>query len=401
MNAVGIDVSKGKSMVVVMRPLGEIVEEPFEVPHTASGLKELADSLKKLNGETKIIMEYTGKYYQSIARHLVDSGFFVSVINAKLIHDYGNNSMRKVKTDKADSVKIANYGLTNWHQLRPYSKEDNTRLLLKSHCRQFDLYTKTKVALRNNLIALIDQTFPDVEKLFGQYQTADGHEKRFDFIERFWHCKCVTKYSKSRFIQMYNSWCAKHRYNRSSERAILIYEHAKSCIHTLPYDESTKQLIELSVRQLNFIFESLLHTQKEMYRLASQLPEFPVVIAMNGVGKTLAPQLMAEIGDVRRFHRKESLVAYAGVDSQPFQSGVYSAKGRRISKRGSPKLRGVLFQVMQCLIQNLVEHDKVYQFLDRKRAEGKHFYVYSVAGCNKFLRIYYARVKEYLNALEA
>ena len=35
MNAVGIDVSKGKSMVCVMRPFGEVVLEPFEVLHTA------------------------------------------------------------------------------------------------------------------------------------------------------------------------------------------------------------------------------------------------------------------------------------------------------------------------------------------------------------------------------
>jgi len=101
MNAVGIDVSKGKSMVAIMRPFGKTVVKPFEVHHTASELKELADSLKSLDGEARIIMEYTGKYYQPIARYLADAGFYVSVVHAKLIHDYGNNSIRKVKTDKA------------------------------------------------------------------------------------------------------------------------------------------------------------------------------------------------------------------------------------------------------------------------------------------------------------
>jgi transposase len=109
LNAVGIDVSKGKSMIAVMRSFGEIVIKPFEICHTASELQELANSLKSLEGDTRIIMEYTGKYYQPIARFLVDSGFYVSVVHAKLIHDYGNNSIRKVKTDKADAVKIANY----------------------------------------------------------------------------------------------------------------------------------------------------------------------------------------------------------------------------------------------------------------------------------------------------
>ena len=48
MNCVGIDVSKGKSTIAVMRPFGEVVVSPFEVCHTASELSELARLLKSL-----------------------------------------------------------------------------------------------------------------------------------------------------------------------------------------------------------------------------------------------------------------------------------------------------------------------------------------------------------------
>lgn len=48
MNAVGIDVSKGKSMVAALRPFGEIVAKPFEVPHTSSGFHQLVDQLNSL-----------------------------------------------------------------------------------------------------------------------------------------------------------------------------------------------------------------------------------------------------------------------------------------------------------------------------------------------------------------
>jgi len=134
-----------------------------------------------------------------------------------------------------------------------------------------------------------------------------------------------------------------------------------------------------------------------MQRLAALLPEYPVVLAMCGVGNILGPQLMAEIGDVRRFPRKQSLIAFAGVDAPSFQSGAFESKDRTISKRGSPFLRKTLFLVMSCLLQTAPTNDPVFQFLDKKRAQGKHYYVYMVAGCNKFLRIYYARVKEFLN----
>jgi len=196
---------------------------------------------------------------------------------------------------------------------------------------------------------------------------------------------------------LYNTWCQKEGYNRSTDKATEIYELAKSRVPILPYDKFTKQLLKQAVEQLNAISATLVTIHKEMPALASALPEFHVVPAMNGVGVTLGPQLMAEIGDIRRFSCKQSLIAFAGVDAPPFQSGTFESKERSISKRVSGNLRKTLFQVMSCLLQNSMKTDAVYQFLDRKRAEGKKYYVYMVAGCNKFLRIYYGRVKEYLN----
>ena len=121
MYSVGIDVSKSKSMGAIMRPFGEIVASHFEVNHTDSELKQLADRLKSLNGETKIIMEYTSNYYQPIARYLHEAGLFVSTVHAKHIHNYGNNFIRKIKTDKSDAIKIADYGISYWLDLPKFT----------------------------------------------------------------------------------------------------------------------------------------------------------------------------------------------------------------------------------------------------------------------------------------
>ena len=112
--AVGIDVSKSKSTVAVRRPGGEIVLRPFEVHHTNSDLKKLASTLKKLGGDIRIVMEHTSTYWRPIALTLKEAGFFVSVVNAMLIHDFSDNTIRKLKTDRADALKIANYALTFW-----------------------------------------------------------------------------------------------------------------------------------------------------------------------------------------------------------------------------------------------------------------------------------------------
>jgi transposase len=400
MNAVGIDVSKGKSMIAVMRPFGEVVASPYEVRHTASELGKLASFLKSLNGETRVVMEYTGRYYQPIARFLHEAGLFVSVVHAQLIHNYGNNTIRKVKTDKKDAVKIAGYALTNWLELREYAPEDDVRLLLKTCSRQYNQYMKLKTMLKNNLIALLDQTFPGVNTLFdGPPRKADGHEKWVDFAATFWHCQCVCGQSENAFKERYRKWCVKTGYHYRDGKAGDIYAAACGHVNTLPKNDCAKLLITQAVVQLNSVSETLAAVLKEMRRLAAMLPEYPVVMSMYGVGETLGPQLIAEIGDVRRFAGKGSLVSYAGVEAPPFQSGSFESSERSISKQGPPALRKALFQVMTVILQNSPADEPVFQFLDRKRAERKPYCVYMVAGCNKFLRIYYARVKQHLNSL--
>ena len=121
---------------------------------------------------------------------------------------------------------------------------------------------------------------------------------------------------------------------------------------------------------------------------------------MRGVGDSLGSQRMAEIGDVTRFARRSSITSFAGVDPGADQSGGHEAKSVPTSKSGSPELRKALFLVMDCLLKTMPQDDLVYQFMDEKRAEGKPYLVYMTAGANKFLRINYGRVKEYLAKLE-
>ena len=115
---------------------------------------------------------------------------------------------------------------------------------------------------------------------------------------------------------------------------------------------------------------------------------------MGGVGDALAARLIGEIGDVRRFHNAKSLIAYAGIDAPPYQSGKFTGTDRHISKRGSSTLRKVGFETMTCLVMQKKCGDPVYDFIKKKQAEGKACKVAKIAGFNKFLRIYYARVME-------
>ena len=109
MNAVGIDVSNDKSTATIRRPGDVVLMPPCDIPHTVCN--QWIDKIRNLEVETKVCMEHTGRYYEPVATWLSDADIFVSAVNPVLIRDFGNESLRTSKTDKADSKKIARYTL--------------------------------------------------------------------------------------------------------------------------------------------------------------------------------------------------------------------------------------------------------------------------------------------------
>ena len=262
MNCVGIDVSKGKSMIAVMRPLGEMVIPPFEVRHTDAELCELSRRLGDLDGETRIVMEATGNYHLPVASFLYDSGFYVSVVNSMLVHGYGNNSLRRAKTDKKNAIKLANYGLDHWLALPRYIPEDEVRPMLKTTYRQYQQCAKVQTMLKNNLISLLDTAFPDANRLFTSPIRADGSEKWVDFVSSFWHCECVCGLSEKAFTARYQKWCKKHGYNFSQDKALDIYASACGHFSVMPKTTTAKLLVDQAVAQLPGQGEQLVVIQR-------------------------------------------------------------------------------------------------------------------------------------------
>ena len=374
MNSVGIDVSKGKSMVAALRPMGEVAMRPTEYLHTEVELERLAYAILALGEDTRVVMEATGRYHEPVAAALHEYGIYVSVLNPILIHQSGGGSVRKVKSDKKDSIKIAKYGLDNWVDLREYTPVDAVRQQLKLLSRQYNLYMKSAVSLKNNLISLTDKVFPGVNEYFN-----------------------ITLVSEKAFTERYRKWCKRKGYNFSVEKALDLYACSCGHITTLPKNSNTKLLITTAAKQLTAFNCLLASVKQEMFSLAKQLPEYETVIAIYGVGDISAAQLMAEIGDVRRFPNRNALVGFAGVDPIVDESGKDVSKCHPTTKRGSSHLRKTLFQVISTYVKRSPADEPVYQFIQKKRSEGKPYYVYMTAAANKFLRIYYARVKECLN----
>jgi len=395
MISVGIDVSKGKSTVCILKPYGEVVCKPFELQHNKKSLESLDELLQRLDGEVKIVMEATGVYNLPVLTLLDEKGYFVSVINPCVMKKYArDNNFRGVKTDKHDSITIANYGIEKWFKLRRYEASESTYAELKLLGRRYRHYMEMHIRALLELTHVLDCVMPGVKGLFNSWTESNNRDKLSDFVERFWHYDLITSMSCEEFIEAYNEWTRQKKYHQSESKAKQVYELASNGIPTLPSSlPSTKMLVLEAINTLRTVDGSLHTILSRMKELAKSLPEYSTVRSMGGVGDTLAPKLIAEIGDVRRMHSAKALVAYAGIDPPPYESGRFVGTRRQITKKGSSTLRKVGYEVMRVLKSHKAPKDSaVYEYIIKKENEGKSKKQAKIAGLNKFLRIYYARV---------
>jgi transposase len=393
--SVGIDVSKEKSTICILKPYGEILSSPFDILHTEKELSELVTMLKRFDEEVRIIMEVTGAYHLPVLSYLKERELFVSVINPFIMKEYRCRGLRRGKTDKLDAKSIANYGIDNWYHLDNYEFAASTYQELKLLGRQYAHYMKMRIESVHVLTNMLDYTMPGIKSLLKGWHESSGKDKQSDFVEEYWHYDNITKKSEKQFINSYLKWAEKKGYHQNEAKAMNIYAMAKEGIPTLSSStSSTKMLVLEAVRVLREVDSTLKTILSQMQELARTLKEYPIVRVMDGVGDVLAPKLIAEIGDVRRFHSGKALIAYAGIDAPPYQSGQFIGTNRHISKRGSSLLRKIGYETMRCLKTTKDVDDLVYKFMIKKETEGKPKKVAKMAGLNKFLRIYYARVKE-------
>ena len=391
MISVGIDVSKGKSTVCVLKPGGEVLETPFEMLHTMEGILSLVNLIRSYPEEVRVVLEDTGHYHWPVVTLLVENGIFVCSVNALRMKKYCAQSIRKAKTDRIDSVHSASYGLTYWSELVPVKPAEDTYKELKLLARQYYQTVSMLIKAKVNLNNLLDQVMPGIVDLMND--SASNH-KLTDFVARYWHYGHILEMGEKRFTADYCKWAKKQGYRVYERLASEILAIAQNGIPVLPNSPVTKIVVTEAVRVLHQIEITRDTILAQMQELAKSLPEYSVVKSFPCVGDTLAPRIIAEIGDVRRFKNKHSLIAYAGIDAPPYQSGSFNATERHISKRGNSYLRKTGYEIMQSLIMHQPENDPVYDFILKKRSDGKCGKEAMIAGLNKFLRIYYGKVSE-------
>ena len=390
MISVGIDISKDKSTVFAMDENGNVHLPLTEFLHTKEGMDKLCGQLNKLPENPRIVLENTGHYHWPLVNSLLDAEFFVCIVNPILMHKYAKVQMRPGKTDALDAMLICKFGLEKWSSLVCCKPEEESRQMLRLYSRQYSQAVKMMTQQKIHLRCLLDQVMPGIQTLLVDEA---GRSKLSDFVMKFWHFDNISTRKESSFVSTYCTWAKKEGYHANESKAKAIYALSQNGIPALPRNETVKFLVQDAAKLLKHLEESVYIILSQMNALASTFPEYSVVLDMKGVGPKIAPRLIGEIGDIRRFHSAKALVAYAGLDAPPFQSGSFESRQRHISKRGNKHLRKVGFEIVTALMSSKPSQDNaVYLFLLKKRNEGKHYLAADMAAFNKFLHIYYARV---------
>ena len=389
---VGIDISKGKSTIAIISVVGEVIEEPFEINHDIEGLNLLEEKIKDIAKEDlKIVMEETGTYHLPVLGYLLDKGYFVSAENALKIKKYLDRGLRKAKTDKKDSLKIAEYACDNWYKLNKVRENDkiynNLRFLSRQYLGHIAVQTKQKINFSN----LCDLLFP------GYYQLLD--ENNFvlglKIFKKYHHPEIVINKKQSQFVNEIDKLAKKLGHKGAGiTLANKIYLLAQKTISPCPNNEYAQLSAISCADALILTIKTTTTIISEMDKLARELPEYDVISEIPGCGKKLISRVIAEIGDVRRFKNAGSIIAYAGIDAPPYQSGQFESKNRHISKRGNKYLRKTGYEIVKSIKSSSKSENKIRSFILKKESEGKPKKVAKIAGLNKFLRIYYGVVKK-------
>lgn len=396
MISVGIDVAKGKSKICIMKPGGEVIMAPKDFRHTKNELQRLVVQLHSYDEDVKVVLESTGQYHIPVVKYLSDNGIFVSVVNALRMKKFTSQDIRKVKNDRIDSIHIAMYGLTYWSELEEFKPANEVYAELRTLSRQYDNTIALLVGARSNFANLINNVMPGIDKMI-----ADGNKsnRTIAFVEHYVHFENITKKSEKQFVNDVMKWKTKKGYHISEAKAKEIYALAQNGIPVLPNTKSTTIIVREAAKLIYELKSTRDTILAQMQAFAKTLPEYSIIRDMSCIGEVLSARIIAEIGDITKYKNKHSLIAYAGIDAPPYQSGKFNATERHISKRGNAYLRKIGYEIMQSLIMHKPDGDPVFDYITRKRAEGKPAKAAMIAGLNKFLRIYYGKVSELYSSL--
>lgn len=384
-----IDIAKEKSMGTLISSCGEVLIDPYEFNHSKQDFSSLLVRIKKLNiKDISVIMESTGIYHRPVERFFLENHFKVYVINPLYSKNH-KNSLRKTKTDKLDCLSLAELFFT--HTFREVVKPSELYLNMNALSRQYFALSESTIDLKNRYKNLLYLCFPEYEKIFvGNMVYSDI---ALSFISQYPHPEIISK-TRLCFLQTFFKR-KKFRYWKS--KTTKIKEIANTSYPSVNYNDEIVANLSQIAKIINNQQNNINIVKEKLINFAKCTPYFTPINSINGIGEFTTAIIIAELGDINRFNNIKELTAYCGLDPTIKQSGKTINTHGPISKSGNKYMRHILFlsalNIVRITSLSKKEND-IEIYYRKKRNEGKHHYVATIATTTKLLRKIFAVCKQ-------
>ena len=388
-NCLAIDVAKGKSMVTLVSPGGEVLINPYEVNHSINDFSDLLNRIKKYKlDDVSVIMESTGIYHRPIERFFLENNFKVFVINP-IYGKMKKRNLRKTKTDKEDCFNLVNLFISN--TFKEYIKPNQLYLDLNALSRQYFALDELCVNIKNRYRNLVYLCFPEYEEIFKG--TLIYSNIALEFIESYPHADII---SNTRIDKLQNFF-KKREFRYWKSKANLIKEIASKSYPSVNMNDELVSNLSQIARLVNEYQKAIDIIKYKIISLAKKSKYFKPINSIYGIGEFTTSIIIAELGDINRFNNIKELTAYCGLDPSIKQSGKSINIRGPISKSGNKYMRKILYIACSNIIRLAAipkQENDIEIYYRKKRNEGKHHYAAIVACTTKLLRKILALCKQ-------
>ena len=372
---VGIDISKYKHDFCIISNAGELIVENFSFQNNKIGFQSLLDQLKPYNkSDIRIAFEATGHYSLNLELFLTNNGYTYIKTNPLIIHQFLKaRSLRRTKTDKADSITIAKYLMSVPYQ--PNSDLLYTIFTLKSLCRARESLIKERSKFAVLLTNELDKSFPELKPFFNNMISST----LLYILEKYTNTKHIAAMKDYDSIRKVSH--GKFTYAKFAK----LKELAKNSVGF--HNENTDLLISTYVSIYNDFNNKIDPIEKQISTIIKVLN--PRMLTIPGIGEISAATILSEYGDIKNFSSPNKMLAFAGLDPSINQSGTLESNGKMV-KHGSGHLR---YAIMNSAMTILRFSPEFYDYYLKKRSEGKCHRVALSHVCKKLIRVIYTLEK--------
>lgn len=357
---VGIDIAKQKHFASVMSSDGEVLTQPFGFTNDYAGFSTLLSKLQPFNkSEVLIGLESTAHYGENLISFLFDLGYNLCVINPIQTASLRKSNIRKTKTDKVDTFLIIKALSLNNYRL--FTKRDYDTISLKYLCRFRQKLMKSRTKNKIQLVSFVDLLFPEFQYFFksglhikSSYELLKKHSSPQEIYSL--HLTYLTNLLKA---------SSKGHFNKNT--AIALKELAKTSVG-IKNDVLSIQITQ-TIAQIELLDKQINDVENSISTVMNSINS--VIMTIPGIGDLNGAMILGEVGDINRFSSSCKLLAYAGLDPSVNQSGNFTAKRTKMSKRGSKILR---FALMNAAWNATLNNKTFKDYYDSKMAQGRMHY---------------------------